>query len=204
MKVILAELFHDNPNVANIDCTPQTVPLGIGYLASALSTQFSDVNVPLFRSIDAFLKEVKVQEPDLIGFAINSWNLDLSKRAIDLVRSLYPEVPIVAGGPCVDDDNEEFITFLSKYSAIDFVVPSEGEVGIVSLVQAIRDKTSFYAPVKGVAYLSSNRRLTNQTDSSTPTQENSTLIQAQESQLIRGIYEKPDISTIKSPYLTGQ
>ena len=52
MKVVLADLFHDNACVANVDCTPQTVPLAIGYVAASLYEQIDDVEVELFRSVD--------------------------------------------------------------------------------------------------------------------------------------------------------
>ena len=40
MKVFLVDLFHDNPDMQNVDCTPRTVPLGIGYLGAALVDQY--------------------------------------------------------------------------------------------------------------------------------------------------------------------
>ncbi|MBV1883752.1 MAG: cobalamin-dependent protein [Pseudomonadales bacterium] len=195
MKVFLVDLFHDNPDMQNVDCTPRTVPLGIGYLGAALVDQWANIDVQLFRSVDVFLEELKQTTPNLLGFSMNSWNMDLTDRAMTLAKKYDPSIPIVVGGPCVDNTEEEIIYFFERYSQVDFVVPSEGEKGIVELVKVIESGNQISEPIDGVAYLFS--------DSNDPKRSNKRIPFDVPPRLIWGTYEKPDIKNISSPYLTG-
>jgi radical SAM superfamily enzyme YgiQ (UPF0313 family) len=187
MRIYLADLFHTNKDIYNADTAPYTVPLGIGYLAATLKKRVPGVEVSLFRDPSQFIQKVRALPPDLVGLSMTSWNSDLSRRAALMVKRIVPHVPIMAGGPCVDDQDSAIIDFLRAQPFLDYLIPSEGENGTAALVQHLDGRRKDGEIIPGVAYLSS------------------------EGKLVRGRYcmPKPEgeaaslDSEIPSPYLTG-
>src|SRR5262245_36586923 len=101
MLVYLADLAHDYLPAR------QFVPLGIGYLASYLKKEFgTDVEVRLFKSCDRLLDALDARRPDLIGLTNYTWNAALSAFAGRRAKALYPDLPLVMGGPNIRTDQE--------------------------------------------------------------------------------------------------
>ena len=159
MRIYLAELYHVHHASMDPDQYPYTVPLGIGFLAATLSHRMPDCEVRLFRDPNRLLKAVRAEPPQVMGFSFSSWNTDLSRRVSEIVRSSCPGTVIVGGGPSVDDADDQLIDFFKMFCAIDYLVPNEGESGLLALLQSIEHKQERQGPIPGVAYLDESGHL---------------------------------------------
>lgn len=179
MKVFLADLFHYNEGVRNNDALPNNVPLGIGYLAAVINARLPDVDVTLFRYADPLLDALRCSSPDLLGFSLRSWNLDLSKTCLEMAKRNLPDLPMVIGGPSVSSDDDALTKFLARRFPGVYAVAEEGERGILNLISHLDDGGRGSEPIPGVAYLND------------------------EGDLVRGVTERLPLDDIPSPYLTG-
>ena len=196
MQIFLADLFHDNRKYSNPDATPQTIPLGIGYIGASLNQEMPDLEVKLFISVDDLLEAISKSQPSLVGFSMKSWNTDLTLRTANLIKEYSEDIPIVVGGPSIDDKDSEIRTFLLCHPQINYVVPSEGENGFIELVKNLPIGEKGDTRINGVAYLKSN-------ESSQGCDDNILEDKFDNRKLCRGNYEPPSIADIPSPYLTG-
>ena len=156
MRVYLTELFHTFVE-ANRETSPYTVPLGIGYLAATIQHKLPAVEVRLFRDPNQLVEAIRDSPPDVLGFSVTNWNIDLSRRIAQYVKARLPNTVLVAGGPCVDDEDGPIIEFFDDFPTLDYVIPSEGELGIVALLTHLAnggDRSGTSVP--GVAYRDSD------------------------------------------------
>lgn len=159
MRIYLADLFHVYQAGRNPDTNPYTVPLGIAFLAATLKRCVPGCEVRLFRDPDHLLKAIRAEPPHVMGFSFCSWNSDLSRRVSEIVKAGCPGVVTVGGGPSVDDADDQLIEFFEMFPAIDYLVPNEGESGILALVRAIAQQQARHGPIPGVAYLDESGHL---------------------------------------------
>src|SRR5580658_2423429 len=159
MKIYLADLFHVYTAGRNERNSPYTVPLGIGFLASAAKQRIQDCQVSLFRDPDRLLQAVRTERPDVVGFSFCSWNSDLTRRVSEIVKTTCPDSIFVGGGPSVDDGDDQLIDFFEVFPTIDYLVPNEGESGFVALLEAIKEGRARTDSIPGVAYLDEAGRL---------------------------------------------
>lgn len=69
--------------------------------------------------------------PDVIGFGVYIWNVELLRRVIGLIRSVSPQMVMVVGGPEMAGDRGD-----SELSGTaDFVIKGEGERALVDLLK---------------------------------------------------------------------
>jgi radical SAM superfamily enzyme YgiQ (UPF0313 family) len=152
MRVTLADLFHLG-GAQNPDTAPYTVPLGIGYVAATAKRQVQGLSLELFRNPDRLLEAIKREPPDVLGFSISNWNLDLTRRVAQLVREWSPATVMVAGGPSIDDVDAAIADFLRAFPELDYLVPSEGEIGFAALLGHLQAGPPKRGVVAGAAYL---------------------------------------------------
>jgi radical SAM superfamily enzyme YgiQ (UPF0313 family) len=152
LRVYLTELFHTFAE-ANRETSPYTVPLGIGYLAATIQHKLPTVEVRLFRDANELVEAIRRSPPDVLGFSVTNWNIDLSRRMAQYVKARLPRTVLVAGGPSVDDEDGPIVEFFDHFSTLDYLIPSEGELGIVALLTHLMNggERSGVA-VPGVAY----------------------------------------------------
>ena len=153
MRIYLAELFHTFVG-ANRETSPYTVPLGVGFLAATIRQRLPDVEVQLFRDPNQLVVAVRRRPPNVLGLSVCNWNIDLSRRMARYLKAELPEVVVVAGGPSVDDEDGPIVDFFHDFPALDYLIPSEGENGIVALLEHLGrggDRAGMVVP--GVAYL---------------------------------------------------
>ena len=93
MQIFLADLFNVCQAGRNTRTNPYTVPLAIGFLASTLKVRMPGCTVRLFRDPDKLLYALKATQPDLLGFSICSWNLDLSPASVRSCQDPLPANP---------------------------------------------------------------------------------------------------------------
>ncbi len=204
MRVYLADLFHLG-GAQNPDTAPYTVPLGIGYVASMAKRRVDGITIELFRDPNRLLETIKRQPAQVLGFSIANWNLDLTRRVARLVRAWSPETILVAGGPCVDDEDAAIVDFLRAFPELDYVVPSEGENGFAELLEHLKAGPREKSVVPGAAYVDDSGALVRGTYVMPKVAPEERLVRtnATASQ-VGALLAEPEIdSEIPSPYLDG-
>jgi|WetSurSiteA1Bulk_404760.scaffolds.fasta_scaffold00943_7 radical SAM superfamily enzyme YgiQ (UPF0313 family) len=115
--------------------------LALGYLKSyALKDSFirdtADIEI-----IDFDTEMLNVQQvvyylaqfrPDLIGFSCYCWNISKVLDTARIIKTIYPEIKIVLGGPEAGPIGEKY---LRENPYIDFVVKGEGEITFSELLK---------------------------------------------------------------------
>ncbi len=128
--IYLADLTH-----RGLVLSSNIFPLSIGLIAAyLLERRTIDATVDLFKYPEDFSAALENKQPDIVGFANYSWNLNLSYGYIQTIKALWPNVVIVSGGPNYGLEKEEIEEFWSRYPLIDFYIVKEGEAAFANLV----------------------------------------------------------------------
>ncbi len=92
---------------------------------------------------------IRSSNADIIGITCYSPEIDEVRRLAKSIKSLSPAMKIIVGGihPTLYPED-----FLKEDSDFDFAVIGEGEVTLLELVNAIREKKACYSHVKGIGY----------------------------------------------------
>jgi len=81
--------------------------------------------------------------PDIIGIGIYIWNVEKSAELISILKSLKPELIIIAGGPEVSYEPEHFLNNMQ----IDYVISGEGEFVLGELLSALEYKLASHESI---------------------------------------------------------
>ena len=95
---------------------------------------------------------LREERPDLIGITAFSIERREAHRLAEMAKSLYPEVPVVMGGPYPTSDWED----AASDPNIDYVVLGEGEITLQSLVESLEAGEN-YPEIKGLTYRCNGR-----------------------------------------------
>lgn len=132
LTVWLADLVHIGVSVF------ESVPLNLGYLASALHQTYPGlITTKLFKYPDKLFAALKKEEPDILAFSNYTWNFYLSLHFAGIAKELYPNLIIVMGGPNIRIDKEGIYNFLKKVKNVDVYIPLESESSFCSLIGQI-------------------------------------------------------------------
>ncbi len=134
-------------------------PTGFAYLASALRNANHEVfglnpnNDPGYASGYEMLYEklsrtLKDTEPELIGLGGLCVDYTFVKDAIQIIRKLSPDVPIVCGSGIINHDSE----FAFKALHPDFCIVQEAEEALVQLANTIETGTHNYDQIANLGY----------------------------------------------------
>jgi len=162
------------------------VPLEIGYIkAYAVSKLGEAVDIKLFRTFESLHNAIQNKEPDIVGCSWYGWSRWLTTNALTYLKSKYPKIITVVGGPNVPETAQDCLRDFEEFPCIDVMIPNEGEIPFVNLLNVFikggRDAI-FQASIDGVFYLSRSRKQ---------------VISGKQLALIE------DINIFPSPYLAG-
>lgn len=157
MKVLLIQPPIKNMVLTN---TPSMVdeeqgyypPLGLMYL-SGYAEQHSGHDIAILDcELDSLSyadinKEIKKQNPDIVGLTTTTFNLIDALKVVDIVKHNNPNTKVVMGGPHVNIFPEETLDL----KGVDYIVLGEGEVTFTELTNAI-DKKKNISKIQGIAY----------------------------------------------------
>ncbi len=107
--------------------------------------------------IDRIIQCILEKKPDVLGFSIYIWNVEIMKNIIPLIRSSLPNIKIILGGPEVSYESDEWIL---EYS-VDYIISGEGELSFNLLLHALMGNKSI-AEVPNLKYLSNGAIKTTQ------------------------------------------
>lgn len=133
-KVIyLADLTH-----RGLILSSNVFPLSIGLIAAYLLKKRPDsFDVTLFKYPEDLSAAIEKRKPDVVGFANYSWNFHISYEYTRVIKKLWPDIPVVFGGPNYGLESEEVKEFWGKYNLIDFYLVREGEEAFVQLLDTL-------------------------------------------------------------------
>lgn len=183
IKIYLCDFFHNYLGAATA-----MFPLNIGYLAAWIKKFFpQDVDIELFKYPDDFLKRIKQNKPDLVGFSNYVWSADLNNRISKKIKDIYPETIIVFGGPDISYSEKGFKKFFDNHTCADFYLLYQGEVPFLNLIKKILDKGQDLSmlksePIDGIVFYDKNKN---------------SIVKGNDLSRIK------DVDSIPSPYLTG-
>jgi len=115
--------------------------LALGYLkAYALKDDFirehAEIDIVDFdtemlnvQQVVYYLSQIR---PDVIGFSCYCWNIEKVLHTARIMKTLYPEVRIVFGGPEVGPIGSKY---LKEYDSVDAVIKGEGEITFSELLK---------------------------------------------------------------------
>ncbi len=114
IKIYLCDFVHNYSGVGSY-----TFPLNIGYIAAWIKKFFPEkVEIELFKYPSDFLKRVKEEAPDLVGFSHYTWNADLNNKISSWIKSVYHQTIVVCGGPNINYSEKGYRKFFSQNKAV--------------------------------------------------------------------------------------
>lgn len=110
-------------------------------------------------SFEQIGEQVKNFQPDLIGISMNfTPYFDMALETARLCKSIFPNVPVVAGGHHATAVAEEVM----KTGFFDFIILGEGEIRILQLIDSIsKNDLSLLKSTDGIAYRDQDRIVIN-------------------------------------------
>ncbi|KPK97367.1 MAG: hypothetical protein AMJ95_09445 [Omnitrophica WOR_2 bacterium SM23_72] len=132
-------------------------PRGILQIGAVLKDAGCDILLidPLYSPIN--YEKIASFNPDIIGISFMSLHYYSTRKIVQKIRSLFPNIPLVAGGvhPSVDPEST------LKELGFNYCVIGEGEQTVIELVGHLKDKKpSTNLPyIKGIAYLDENLQI---------------------------------------------
>jgi radical SAM superfamily enzyme YgiQ (UPF0313 family) len=127
--------------------------LGLGYLAAILRQSGHEVAILncLLEKLSAkdFKERIPAISPDVIGFQLFSYDLNIVKEYLVAARETIPNVTLVAGGPHPSGDPEGTLSYLPE---LDYVFKGEAEIGFPLLLRRLAGDDLPVAAIPGLAY----------------------------------------------------
>lgn len=127
-------------------------PLGLAYIASILERDNHNVRIidcnTLIAPLEDTLEQVDDFLPDLIGWTVTTNNLYEVNHLAQKIKILYPNIPLVIGGPHLVDGELQTLEGL----CFDYGVIGEGEYTMRELVQKIESGDKNLRDIKGLIF----------------------------------------------------
>jgi len=133
------------PNFLSREAFP---PLGIAYLGSYLKKfgySVSLVDATFYNGYGRLSDELKRISPDIIGISYTSALASFAYRCAMIAKELFPEVPVIVGGPHPTIFPQESIS--NPY--IDIAISGEGELILHQVLQRLESRDDI-AQISGV------------------------------------------------------
>jgi radical SAM superfamily enzyme YgiQ (UPF0313 family) len=135
MLIYLADLIHNYRSGLN------AVPLNIAYVAAHAKKHLSNnADIVLFKYCDNLLDEIDKRQPSVIGLSNYTWNESLNNFVGKYIKRLYPDIPIIMGGPNIRHDLKGIKSFLETNDFVDVYITFDGEKPFTTLLEKILEK----------------------------------------------------------------
>ncbi|MCJ7610943.1 MAG: B12-binding domain-containing radical SAM protein [Candidatus Aminicenantes bacterium] len=126
--------------------------LGLLYLAGALRARFGGACPILWldplRNLKEHLDSLDAFRPDIYGLSFAYFTRELAANVIGRVRSRFPALPIVCGGPMPTASPRQIL----EETAADVCVRGEGEEALCDLVDSFGGRGRGLKDIPGIAY----------------------------------------------------
>lgn len=145
MKILLLRPHAEDRDISRV------MPLGLIAIGSVLKREGYDIRIldlRLSSNPDADLENTLAEfAPDAVGIGLMTVESNYAFAAARQVKSLKPDVTMIFGGPHCAHEPE----FILHDPNVDLMVVGEGELTIIELMAALRDKRDL-AGIKGIAF----------------------------------------------------
>jgi radical SAM superfamily enzyme YgiQ (UPF0313 family) len=132
IKIYLTDLAHTN----FAENRSLTIPLNIGFVKTHAVNHFGKtIDISLYKHPEKILAQLNGARPDIVGLANYGWNQNLNRMLGRYIREKFPNTLIVAGGPNIDPDPAQRLTFFKRHHYVDFLIIDGGEEPFVELIE---------------------------------------------------------------------
>ncbi len=150
-KVLFVIPWQGKPGLGEMPDYPHT---GVGYLSAYLLKNNVDnevLDMRLGYSIDDLLERIEIYKPDLIGFNVMTYRVNVAYDYMKIIKEKY-SLPIIVGGPHATTYRKE----LFKEGPMDYLIKFEGERTLLELCKG-KDETT----IDGLIYKKENNVIEN-------------------------------------------
>lgn len=131
-----AKYIHSNPAVYSLAAFANATSDNVSLIEFTINDRYEDV-----------LDGILMRKPEVIGFSIYIWNVELMKQLIEDIHKIAPYIRLIAGGPEATNDPETYLEFC------DFVMLGEGEKNFRLIAACIKEGRDIpLDDMEGVAY----------------------------------------------------
>ncbi|CAD7848702.1 MAG: Radical SAM domain protein [Olavius algarvensis Delta 4 endosymbiont] len=129
-------------------------PLGLLYIAAYMRSKgYEDVFILdcQGQGIDYgnLPKKIIAFDPDIVGMTAMTFTMMDVSIVADIVKKLFPSVPVVIGGPHVDIYPNETMALKN----VDYVIRGEGEIPFFDLVRALETPGDEYKKISNLVWI---------------------------------------------------
>lgn len=135
-----------------------SLALRLLYVASKSNHDISFKEYTIKESAESISTDLLKQSPQIIGFGVYIWNVEQTRKVINLLKKENPNLTIILGGPEVSYEPEYF---LENWKA-DYIISGEGEFVLDELLFALEKQTEVDIP--GVSSLKKISKVIVQSD----------------------------------------
>ena len=132
--IYLCDLTYSQQTISS-----DVIPAAVGCLATYAERELAgNVHFEIFKLPETLIETLEAGvTPQAIGFSNYCWNEDLGTQFARVIKSKYPDVVTIFGGPNYPTTPHEQERFLRSYPQIDFYVAKEGEIAFTKLIAAL-------------------------------------------------------------------
>ncbi len=135
----------------------ENVPIGLGYLATTLRilSHTPDIKdcVILRWDADKLLNYIGEWKPDIVGITVYSQAVRGVKELLDKIKSAYPQIITIVGGPHPSAVPDLTLKYLSS---VDYGINGEGEIPLMRLMPILEKKQGKLEDVPGLIWRENN------------------------------------------------
>jgi radical SAM superfamily enzyme YgiQ (UPF0313 family) len=84
-------------------------------------------------SIEKIMNGVMDESPDIIGFSVYIWNVEIIKEILKIMKSKFSDKTIILGGPEVSYEYDEYL----KNHLTNYIIFNEGEIAFNKLINSL-------------------------------------------------------------------
>jgi len=138
----MSKILLIKPRFLGLEFPLITQPMGLMYIGASLKKSGHEPKIHDgaldYKDLQILRRTIIDWKPDFIGISVIITEVEQTKRVMDIIRELIPDVPVTFGGPWPSANSEESI----KTYGADFVVLGEGELVFPELIEAINKNLS--------------------------------------------------------------
>lgn len=134
----MSKILLIKPRFLGLEFQAITQPLGLMYIGASLKKAGYEPKIHDCVSDDKDLhllrRTITHWKPDFIGISLIITEIEQTKKIMEIIREIRPDVPVTFGGPWPSANPEEALRIFGA----DFVVVGEGELVFPQLIDAVK------------------------------------------------------------------
>jgi anaerobic magnesium-protoporphyrin IX monomethyl ester cyclase len=132
LAFLKASLIKNGIDTFCIDFSIQFRPIMVSVMGDIAAEEYVAENPSTYKS---WAKQIAVQKPDVVGFSVLMSNIKITAMIASELKTLLPNITIIAGGPSFTRENIKYIRYATKFSK--YIIEGEAESMISDLINTI-------------------------------------------------------------------